>query len=72
MLEVWRWLGIDRKCVIFVGNDVIGQISILSTGTGQNINAGFTLTFHDGSWTTAPVCLAVRGRRLCPAGHHDG
>ena len=51
-----------------VGNDVIGQISILSNGTGQNINAGFTLTFHDGSWTTPPICLAVRGDGFAPQG----
>jgi hypothetical protein len=51
-----------------VGNDVIGQISILSNGTGQNINAGFTLTFHDGTWTTPPVCLAVRGDGFAPQG----
>lgn len=50
------------------GNDVIGQISVLSNGTGQNINAGFTLTFHDGSWTTAPICLAVRGDGFAPQG----
>jgi hypothetical protein len=51
-----------------VGNDVVGQISILSNGTGQNINAGFTLTFHDGTWTTPPVCLAVRGDGFSPQG----
>lgn len=51
-----------------VGNDVIGQIGILSNGTGQNVNAGFTLTFHDGSWTTAPICLAVRGDGFAPQG----
>ena len=51
-----------------VGNDVAGQISILSSGTGQNINAGFTLTFHDGTWTTPPVCLAVRGDGFAPQG----
>ena len=37
------------------GNDVIGQISITSNGTGQAVNAGLTLTF-----------MMVRGRpRLC-------
>jgi hypothetical protein len=51
-----------------VGNDVIGQISILSNGTGQGINAGLTLTFHDGNWTTAPICLAVRGDGFSPQG----
>src|SRR5579864_826689 len=51
-----------------VGNDVAGQISILSNGTGQNINAAFTLTFHDGTWTTPPVCLAVRGDGFAPQG----
>lgn len=51
-----------------VGNDAIGQITILSNGTGQNINPGFTLTFHDGTWTTPPVCLAVRGDGFAPQG----
>lgn len=51
-----------------VGNDVAGQITILSNGTGQNINAGFTLTFHDGTWTTPPICLAVRGDGFAPQG----
>jgi hypothetical protein len=51
-----------------VGNDVAGQISILSNGTGQNINACFTLTFHDGTWTTPPVCLGVRGDGFAPQG----
>lgn len=51
-----------------VGNDVAGQISILSNGTGQNVNAGFTLTFHDGTWTTPPICLAVRGDGFAPSG----
>jgi hypothetical protein len=50
------------------GNDVVGQITILSNGTGQNINAGFTLTFHDGTWTTPPLCLAVRGDGFAPQG----
>lgn len=51
-----------------VGNDVAGQISILSNGTGQTVNAGLTLTFHDGTWTTPPVCLAVRGDGFSPQG----
>jgi hypothetical protein len=50
------------------GNDVVGQISILSNGTGQNINAGLTLTFHDGTWTTAPLCLVVRADGFAPNG----
>jgi hypothetical protein len=50
------------------GNDVIGQISILSNGTGQNINSTLTLTFHDGTWTTAPLCIAVRGDGNAPSG----
>jgi len=51
-----------------VGTDMAGYIDILSNGTGQNINAGFTLTFHDGTWTTPPVCLAVRGDGFAPQG----
>jgi hypothetical protein len=51
-----------------VGNDVIGQIGILSNGTGQAVNAGLTLTFHDGTWTTSPICLAVRADGFSPSG----
>ncbi len=50
------------------GNDVIGQISITSNGTGQGPNPTFTLTFHDGTWTTAPLCLVVRGDGFGPIG----
>jgi hypothetical protein len=50
------------------GNDTIGQIVITSNGTGQAFNAGFTLTFHDGTWTTAPLCLVVRADGFSPQG----
>ncbi len=50
------------------GNDVIGQINITSNGTGQGPNPTFTLTFHDGTWTTAPLCLVVRGDGFGPIG----
>ncbi|MCU1256907.1 MAG: hypothetical protein JWM83_3206, partial [Candidatus Angelobacter sp.] len=50
------------------GNDVIGQINITSNGTGQAVNATFTLTFHDGTWTTAPLCLVVRSDGNGPSG----
>jgi hypothetical protein len=43
------------------GTDSAGTISILSNGTGQIANGSFTLTFHDGTWPTAPVCVANRG-----------
>jgi hypothetical protein len=50
------------------GNDVIGQINITSNGTGQAVNATFTLTFHDGTWTTTPLCLVVRSDGNGPSG----
>lgn len=50
------------------GNDVIGQITLTSNGTGQAVNASFTLTFHDGTWTTAPLCLVVRSDGNGPSG----
>jgi hypothetical protein len=43
------------------GTDAAGSISIASAGTGQAANGTFTLTFHDGTWTTAPVCTVSRG-----------
>lgn len=42
------------------GTDSAGTISILSNGTGQVANGSFVLTFHDGTWTTAPVCVGNR------------
>lgn len=42
------------------GTDSAGTISIASAGTGQVANGSFVLTFHDGTWTTAPVCIGNR------------
>jgi hypothetical protein len=41
----------------FTGYDQAGSFTITSSGTGQAANPTITLTFHDGTWTTAaPVC----------------
>jgi hypothetical protein len=48
------------------GTDAAGTISITSSGTGQIANGQFTLTFHDGTWTTAPVCVANRAEGAGP------
>jgi hypothetical protein len=42
------------------GTDAAGSVAIASAGTGQAANGTFTLTFHDGTWTTAPICVANR------------
>jgi hypothetical protein len=43
------------------GTDAAGSVNITSAGTGQAANGTFTLTFHDGTWTTAPICTVSRG-----------
>jgi hypothetical protein len=40
------------------GEDAAGAISIASSGTGQANAPTFVLTFHDGTWTNAPTCVA--------------
>jgi hypothetical protein len=60
--------GTTASVIGVAGNDVVGQITITSNGTGQAINAGFTLTFHDGTWTTAPLCIVIRADGFAPQG----
>lgn len=50
------------------GTDSLALVTISSSGTGQAFNAGFTLTFHDGAWPTAPLCGAMRADGFAPAG----
>jgi hypothetical protein len=50
------------------GTDSISLVTILSSGTGQAFNPGFTLTFHDGAWPTAPLCGIMRADGFAPAG----
>jgi hypothetical protein len=42
------------------GTDSAGTINISSSGTGQIANGQFILTFHDGTWTTPPICVVTR------------
>jgi hypothetical protein len=51
------------------GTDSIGFITITSSGTGQTINPGFTLTFHDGAWPSAPLCGVQRADGFAPSGY---
>jgi len=53
--------GTTATCSAVSGTDGSGTISIASSGTGQAANGSFTLTFHDGTWTAAPVCVVSRG-----------
>lgn len=44
------------------GTDQRGQFTVTSNGTGQSANPTITLTFHDGTWTTAPfACVQANG-----------
>ena len=53
--------GTTATCSAVTGNDMAGSITISSSGTGQVANGTFLLTFHDGTWTTAPTVLVSRG-----------
>jgi hypothetical protein len=48
------------------GTDAAGSVSILSGGTGQLANGSFVLTFHDGTWTSSPICIASRAEGIGP------
>jgi hypothetical protein len=50
------------------GTDSMSLVTISSSGTGQTINPGFTLTFHDGAWSTAPLCGIMRADGFAPGG----
>jgi hypothetical protein len=43
------------------GNDQRARFTVTSTGTGQAANPTITLTFKDGTWTTAPFAVVSRG-----------
>ena len=43
------------------GTDQRFRITVTSAGTGQGANPTITLTFKDGTWTTAPFAVAHRG-----------
>lgn len=41
-------------------NDMRGQITVTSAGTGQGANPTITLTFKDGTFTVAPFAVVAR------------
>lgn len=43
------------------GNDTAGTIAITCSGTGQTVNPGFKLTFHDGAFPAIPIGIVTRG-----------
>jgi hypothetical protein len=43
------------------GTDQAFTVTIASAGTGQAANPQVTLTFHDGTWSNAPVVVCARG-----------
>ncbi|HEV7672995.1 MAG TPA: hypothetical protein VGQ12_00550 [Candidatus Angelobacter sp.] len=51
------------------GTDQAFSVSIASTGTGQSANATFLLTFHDGTWTNAPIFSCNRGENSAPSSY---
>jgi hypothetical protein len=52
------WGNTASVAVATGSNDQRGTITITSAGIGQAVNATITLTFKDGTWTTAPFALA--------------
>jgi hypothetical protein len=50
------------------GTDTAGSVNITSSGTGQAVNASFTLTFHDGAFPVAPIVIVTRGDGNPPTG----
>lgn len=47
--------------------DTGGRVTIASAGTGQGANPTVTLTWKDGTWTTAPAVVVARGEHVAPA-----
>lgn len=47
-------------------SDAAGDVTISSSGTGQGSNPTVVLTFHDGTWTNAPICVAARADLTSP------
>jgi len=58
--------GSTASCVAATGTDSAGVITIASSGSGAIANGSFILTFHDGSWTNAPTCIANRFEGFFP------
>jgi hypothetical protein len=49
-----------------LGRDQAGQVTITPSGAGIVANPTVTFTFHDGTWTTAPIVVATRGDLQAP------
>lgn len=60
--------GTTASIASVAGTDAAGLVNVSSSGTGQAANATVVLTFHDGTWTTGPLCIIVRGDASSPAG----
>ncbi len=57
--------GTGASCSSAVGTDSAGNINI-SAGPGGIADGLFTLTFHDGTWTNPPTCVANRSEANGP------
>lgn len=44
-----------------LGTDAAFSFAVTSAGTGQAVGPTVTLTFHDGTWTSSPICNPVPG-----------
>lgn len=60
--------GSTASVTVTGARDSGGRVSVASSGTGQAANPTLTLTFKDGTWTTAPSVVCQRGDTLATAG----
>lgn len=44
-----------------LGTDSAFSFVVTSSGTGQGVGPTVTVTFHDGTWTNSPLCVANMG-----------
>jgi hypothetical protein len=44
-----------------LGTDSAFSFVVTSSGTGQGVGPTVTITFHDGTWTNSPLCVANMG-----------
>ena len=50
--------GTTATVTAVTGTDQGWQITVTSSGTGQAASPTVTLTFKDGTWTNAPICVS--------------
>lgn len=58
--------GTTAAFTIALGHDQGGQVTITPGGAGITANPTVTLTFHDGTWGTAPTVVVSRGDLNAP------